>query len=97
MGRRIVVLHTGDTQPDTNFREIQRQFVEMPDLAFAKGPQTVTLAVGDNKIKPGIAKPRGRIVVYQDAAATLYDKGSNADGDWVLNASAACTIRIFFF
>jgi len=87
----------------TNLDAVDRNFQELTKLwgAFFPGvtavaPISATLAAGDNAITPTITNPQGRLITFQDAAASLFDKGM-VDGKWVINASAPCNIKLTFF
>jgi hypothetical protein len=89
----------GPTNQDLNknFQELTRVFKAMPDLANASGPVTVNLVPGDNPIATGIAKAQGRIITFQSAISFLFDKGLDAQNRWVINASGAVKIIVYFF
>lgn len=91
-----LLLRVEDSTLDRNFTELTKQFSEMHPVVKAK-EVAVALVVGDNEINPSIAAPQGRIITFQDAAASLFDKGLNARGLWVINSTAICNIRISFF
>lgn len=94
--RRPLIARVADETSNRNFQELQRFFVELFPGVWAR-EREVTLITGDNAIMPSAPRPRGRIIVYQSAAANFFDKGLNASGAWVLNSSAPCTIRIAFY
>ena len=79
-----------------NLDELTKQFSEFYPGVYAKEKEVV-VSTGDNTISPTVPRPRGRLITFQDAAATFFDKGLDSNGLWVLNASAPCTIRIAFF
>jgi hypothetical protein len=85
-----------DNNLDYNFRELTKLFLQMSDIANAKPIISVSLVTGDNQITPTVTNPQGRVIVFQDAAATLFDKGL-VKGNWVINASAPCNIKLTFF
>lgn len=85
-----------DDSANHNFREISKLVYSFYDGATAK-PTEATLAIGDNEITPTVSSPQGRFIIFQSAAASLFDKGLNASGKWVINASAPCTVRLAFF
>lgn len=89
-------VNVDDDNTQRNFNELRRVFSDMWAGALAK-ETSANLVVGDNEIHPTVPNPRGRIITYQTAAATLFDKGLNAAGNWVVNSSAVCTIRLSFF
>lgn len=93
--KKPLFLTTGDQTTDKNFLELTRVFSGMFNGADAK-LMSAALVTGDNAIVPSVAKPQGRIITYQDAASTLFDKGL-INGHWVINASAPCNIRLAFF
>lgn len=79
-----------------NFTEIGNTWARFGPLADAADPIEYTLVTGVNALRPPL-RPRGRVVVYQSAAADLFDTGLNEAGFWVLNASAPVTVRIMWF
>lgn len=85
-----------DDSVNKNFQELVKLFALFYQGAVAV-QVTAVLAAGDNEITPTVASPQGRFIVYQDAASTLFDKGLNSSGKWVINASAPCTVRLAFF
>lgn len=87
---------TNDNILDRNFQELTRVFASLSDTATARPLISASLAAGDNSITPNVASPLGRIIVFQDAAASLFDKGL-INGKWVINASAPCNVKLTFF
>lgn len=85
-----------DEHTRRNFDELRRVFFDMWDGALSR-ETTATLATGDNEIRPTVSNPKGRVITYQSAAANLFDKGLNAAGNWIINSSAPCSIRLAFF
>lgn len=93
--RRPLIRHVDDEPSQANFQELQRFFVELYPGVWSK-EQTVALITGNNTIHTGLAKPRGRIITYQDAASNLFDSVPG-DGTWIINASAPANIRLAFY
>lgn len=85
-----------DDNINKNFSEITRVMSSFYVGTLAVQTEAVLVA-GDNEVVPTVASPSGRFVVYQSAAANLFDKGLNSSGKWVINASAPCTVRLAFF
>lgn len=85
-----------DDAAQKNFNELRKVFFEMYAGAGSK-ETSATLAVGDNEIPPTVPNPKGRIITFQSAASTLFDKGLNSAGKWVINSSAICDIKLAFF
>lgn len=94
--KKPVLLTVADGNTNRNFTELSKTLNQLYDGANAK-QTTATLVVGDNEITPTVINPQGRIITYQDAASSLFDKGLNTNGKWVINASIACNIRLAFF
>lgn len=81
---------------DENFKRIG-DALSRTNAVNNSEPVSADLAAGDNAITtPGKTHAKGRIVVYQSAAADLFDKGVDASGRWVINASAPCTVLLIF-
>jgi hypothetical protein len=97
MAKRPLYRRVSDPDTQYNFQETLRNLVELGPVAFAQPTGDVVLAIGDNLVTPTVTRPQGRILAYQSAASTLTDKGLNATGQWVLNSTAACTVRLLFF
>lgn len=93
--RRPNLVSTGDRDTDRNFTEVGKHFLELFDGCGAK-LKSYDLVAGDNSLTPTVSRPTGRFVVFQSAAATLFDKGLSGDS-WVINASAPCTVKLAFF
>lgn len=82
-----------------NWQELRRVFAELCAVAGGVVTDEIDLAIGDNAIVlPGAIKnPQGRITVYQNGLATIYDVGLNDAGRWVVNSDANVTVRFLFF
>lgn len=93
--RRPSLKKTNSSDLDYNFNQLATSFQSLSDFAGAK-TVSATLAVGDNSIVPTVANPQGRLLLFQSAAANLFDKGL-VNGKWVINSSAICSIRLAFF
>lgn len=87
---------TGNNDLDYNFNQVGNALQGLADLAGSK-TVSVDLIAGDNQIVPTVANPQGRLLLFQSAAATLFDRGLNTLGKWVINSSAPCAVRIAFF
>ena len=85
-----------DLDANKNFETVRTAFYELGPAALGYMTDELTLATGDNEVTPTIAGPRGRITVFQSAAATLTDQGLNSKGQWVVTASAPCRVRFIF-
>lgn len=88
---------TENVPTDQNFAELKKILGALHPLVSAKMTGNVELAVGTTRVKPPLAKPSGRILVYQSAASDISDSGLDGDGYWVFTSSAACTCRFLFF
>lgn len=85
-----------DDNTQTNFDELTKKFAEFSSLVDSKEVEQ-TLVTGDNAVTVPMPRPRGRVITYQSAAANFFDKGLDSNGRWTINASAPCTVRLFFF
>lgn len=94
--KKPLFVSTDNTAVNRNFQSLTNKFAEMFPGVDSR-PITVTLVVGDNVVVPPVVRPRGRILTFQSAASNLFDKGLNAAGNWVINASSACTVTLYFF
>jgi hypothetical protein len=95
-GRRPLYGHVDDKTTDRNFAETSRMFLELWPGVW--GHQvSLALTTGDNAITPPIKHPTGRVIVYQDSAAVVFDKGLQDNGTWIFNASAPVNLRVVFF
>lgn len=95
-GRSPSYIRVSDAATYHNFVETARNFVELWPGVWAH-EMSMTLATGDNKVKPPMPRPRGRITTYADSAAVVFDKGLDSQGNWVLNSSAPVNLRVAFF
>lgn len=86
-----------DPAAQDNFARIKTVLAELCPVCHGKATELVTLAAGDNSVRPSVPRPIGRITTYIDGAVVLYDKGLNSNGQWVVNSSNACKARFIFF
>lgn len=93
--RRPSLKKTDSLDTNYNFDQLAAAFQSLSDFVVAK-TVSATLAIGDNSIVPTVPNPQGRLLLFQSAAANLFDKGM-INGKWVINSSAICTIRLAFF
>ena len=87
-----------DANTHFNFQQIDKELATFGPTARSQITNLIALNVGDNSIKiPGkMINAYGRITAYQDAPSNLYDKGPDGNGNWIVNASAACNVRFLF-
>ena len=90
---------TGDRPTDLNFSELDARVnrLEEADLSAARLIGPVSLVTGNNLIRHGLRRARGRIVVRISAAVTLYDVDNADPTYWVINSSGAAVAFIIFF
>jgi hypothetical protein len=90
---------TGDQAVDFNFGELDTRInrLEDADLSAARLVGPVSLVTGNNLIRHGLRRARGRIVVRISAAVTLYDVDNADPTYWVVNSSGAATAYFLFF
>lgn len=83
---------------DLNPERVERRVAELEDgLLVTARLVDVALASGNNVIRHGLRRARGRIVVRISAAVNLFDV-DNADSElWTINSSGAATATILFF
>lgn len=94
--KKPLFVSTDNVAVNRNFQSLTNKFAEMFPGVDSR-PITVTLVIGDNVVVPPVARPKGRILTFQSAASNLFDKGLNADGNWVINASSSCRVTLYFF
>ena len=96
MSRQLLLGRTGEPTIDRNMDRIQGQLADLRQKLLDFLTDEVSLVSGDNVVAPSIPRPRARITAYLSAAVTLYDKGLQADGTWVVNSSGTATARFLF-
>lgn len=94
---KLLFAKVTDEATQRNFQLLRKTLAEMALWVVGKTTPSVALVAGDNVVSTIIARPTGRILVYQDAAATLFDKGSPGLSQWTINASAPCNCKFIFF
>lgn len=73
-------------------RELERH-----PLVGARLVRDVALVAGDNRVRHGLVRATGRVLVRISAAVTLFDKDDSDPAFWVVNASGAATASFLFF
>lgn len=91
------LLRVADETLQRNFDRIKQALVSLAPIASAVLTGDIALAIGANTIPSPGYRPRGRIVVYQTAASTITDTGTDANGQLTVNSTAACTCRFLLF
>jgi hypothetical protein len=84
-----------DTDPERVARRVSN--LEDAPLATARAPLRVELVAGDNPVRHGLPRARGRIVVRASAAVDLIDVDSTDPAVWVINASGPAVVHLVFF
>lgn len=98
MTRQRGVDVTGDLVSDRNFARLDERVSELEDaLLYPARLVAVSLASGDNRVRHGLHRARGRITVRLSAAVTLFDQDTAEPGVWVVNSSGAATATFLFF
>ena len=94
----LILGRASDEVTERNFKQVQKAFSDISEVARGRITNDVTLAVGTNLVPlpQGVRNPAGRLTVYQSAAADLYDGGLSGD-NWVIVSSAIATCRFMFF
>lgn len=94
----VLLVRSPDEVTDRNFKQVQKAFGDLSEVARGRVTGDVVLAVGNNAIPlpQGIRNPIGRLTVYQSGVADLYDGGLSGDS-WIVVSSAAVTCRFLFF
>ena len=81
-----------------NFTAMDRRVQDLEDLPLTTARLvTVDLATGDNRVRHGLRRARGAIVVRISAAVSLYDADDADPAYWIVNASAPATATFLFF
>lgn len=91
----ILIRPVKDKDTDRNFSNVESYLADLGPAAQGQVTDRIALTAGDNAIKAPLARPLGRITVYQDAVSDITDKGF-VNGKWVVTSSAACNV-IFLF
>jgi len=87
---------TGQAEVDSEFRRVEDAFQLLGPLASGLTVIEATLASGNNTVFHRLGRvPLGRFLVYSSAASTIFDV-SGTDTEWVLNSSAATTVKLIF-
>lgn len=81
---------------DANFRMISNHLATQHPVTSAVTTKDYDLVVGDNEITVS-GKPSHRLTTYMSLPSTLFDKGLNAAGKWVVVSTAVTTCRFMFF
>jgi hypothetical protein len=94
----LLLAHVDDEPTQRNFERLRTALAQMAALVGGRETGLLSLVTGDNLITPpnGL-RPRGRLVLYQDAPANLSDGGLQSDGRWKLTSTAPCRVRLLFF
>jgi hypothetical protein len=84
---------------DDNIRALDGRLGDIEDspLAAPRDPREVVLATGDNLIRHGLRRARGRLILSQSAAVTLYDVPTADPEYWIINSSGPATVSLLFF
>lgn len=90
-----ILTRTDDTKAARNDRRITQSLERLSPAATGVVVE-LTLAVGNNAVRPPMRSPQGAMVTYQSAAGTIASLGLDDDGNWVFNSTVACTARVSF-
>lgn len=90
-----ILTRTDDPKAARNDRRLTQSLERLSPAATGVVIE-VTLAVGNNTLRPPMRNPQGASVTYQSAAGTISSLGLNDKGEWVFNSAVACTARVSF-
>lgn len=83
---------------DLDPERVERRVAALEDAPLAtQRILEVALVAGDNVIRHGLPRARGRIVVRISAAVNLFDVDTADSALWTINSSGAATALILFF